>query len=256
MILNEVREMIENRFGDESIEHLQAVVNRYCLSITGSIWDAEDLAQDTWLKAISTLNDFGQKNVFGHKNPEAYLLRIAKNTWIDQARRKNLFLKILKREQPEVALPENGSFEIETAFLALRKHLTPLQRTVFLLRDVFGYSIAEAADKLQTTEGAVKAALHRARLALDAVKDELEQSILPVPKEEGLKAFLRALAAAYQMGDIATLIELAQQDELEPAVVFGIAQNQVIGKSLIQAQGATGQNYGIPMAHTIMLLAS
>jgi RNA polymerase sigma-70 factor (ECF subfamily) len=118
--------------GGKSLEHLQDVVNRYCLSLTGSSWDAEDLAQDTWLKAIETLK------ILGHTNPEAFLLRIAKNTWIDQSRRKTVLDRILKRERPKVTLPDNGPFEIETAFQALMKHLSPLQRTVFLLRDVFG----------------------------------------------------------------------------------------------------------------------
>jgi RNA polymerase sigma factor (sigma-70 family) len=204
----------------KSLEQLQAALSRYCLSLTESSWDAEDLAQDTWLKALGTLTGIG------HTNPEAYLLRIAKNTWIDQSRRNTVLARILKQEWPKASLPNNPTFEIEAAFQALMKHLSPLQRTVFLLRDVFGYSNAEAAAMLRTTEGAVKAALHRARHSLNSVKEEIGNEALPSTDEDGSKAFLKAIATAYQSGDIPVLVELAQRDAVEPAVAIAIVQNQ------------------------------
>lgn len=226
MILDHVTDQANESIGmmssDKSVEQLQAMLNRYCLSITGSHWEADDLAQDTWLKAIGIL--LGS----GHRNPEAFLLRIAKNTWIDQTRRKTVLARIEKLERCEAALPDSGSFEIETAFHALLIHLSPLQRTVFLLRDVFHYSIAEAAHLLQTSEGAVKAALHRARQSLEAVKDDLRTNILPVPEEESLKELLQALAAAYHAGDIATLVQLAARGDVEPVVAIGIVQNRML----------------------------
>ncbi|MDF2959728.1 MAG: DNA-directed polymerase subunit sigma [Paenibacillus sp.] len=211
---------------DKSLEQLQAVVHRYCLSLTGSGWDAEDLAQDTWLKAAGTLKSFG------HTNPEAFLLRIARNTWIDQTRRKAVLTRILRREQEKVILPDYGSVEIEAALQSLMKHLSPLQRTVFLLRDVLGFTCREAAERLETTEGAVKAALHRARQSLEAVKADLENDALPLPEEEGLRAFLRTFAAAYRMGDIAVLVELSQRGEVEPATVTGIIQTRLLRSSI------------------------
>ncbi|WP_124726797.1 RNA polymerase sigma factor [Staphylospora marina] len=207
----------------KSLERLQAVLNRYCLAVTGSDWDAEDLAQDTWLKATGTLRR-------GHANPEAFLLRIAKNTWIDQVRRKAVLARILNRERPKEALPDHGSFEIEWMFQALMKHLSPLQRTVFLLRDVFGYSSAETAEWLDTTEGAVKAALRRARRSLAAVRDELEKGTLPIPEKEHVKAFLRAVATAYQEGEVARLVELVLRDEADPAMVIGVVQSRALWK--------------------------
>ncbi|SFL60026.1 RNA polymerase sigma-70 factor, ECF subfamily [Paenibacillus sp. 1_12] len=205
-------------------EQLQMTVKRYCLSITGSSWDAEDLAQDTWLKARPILQETG------HANPEAYLLRIAKNTWIDQLRRSRSLSFILKQEQSMTVMPDHGALEMETAFLALIKHMSALQRTVFLLRDVLGYSIIETAQMLHTTEGAIKAALHRARQSLGAVRSDLEQGVLALPEAESSKALLRMLVAAYQLGDIAVLVELAQRDQLEPAVAIGIARNHLNSK--------------------------
>ncbi|MCR8633100.1 RNA polymerase sigma factor [Paenibacillus radicis (ex Xue et al. 2023)] len=216
----------ENLEDGKSVEQLQNHLNRYCLSLTGSIWDAEDLAQDTWLKALGNL-----KSQEHHSNPEALLLRIAKNTWIDQTRRNKVLDRILKREQPKVSMLDNDSFEIEAAFQALMKHLSPLQRTVFLLRDVLGFSIGDAAKLLKTTEGAMKAALHRARHALEAVKFDLKQGTLSLPEEEELRAFLRAIASAYQIGDITALMELSLRGEAVPAAAIGIVQYKLLQSS-------------------------
>lgn len=201
--------------GGKSLEQLQTALHRYCRSVTTSNWDAEDLAQDTWLKA------FGRVKVLEHPNPEALLLRIAKNTWIDQSRRKTVFNRILKQERPPVVWPENSLFEIEVVLHVLVKHLSPLQRTVFILRDVCHYANAEVAEMLATTEGAVKAALHRARRALDAVRDDLKKGGFPLPEEEGMRAYLLAFAVAYQEGDMATLVELSLRGEIDPVKRVG-----------------------------------
>ncbi|MFE6797587.1 RNA polymerase sigma factor [Paenibacillus chitinolyticus] len=204
------------------INQLQQTLKRYCLSMTKSSWEAEDLAQETWLRAMSSQGK-------GHANVEAMLLRIAKNTWIDQSRRKQVLARIMKSEQTQaVTRRDEGLLVIEETFRALLKHLPPLQRTVFLLRDVLGFSSLEAAVRLGTTEGAVKAALYRARQSLEAVRRDIETGTQVEPAENGMKAYLRMMAAAYEIGDIALLVELAQRDEVEPAVAFGLAQNHIL----------------------------
>ncbi|WP_256758883.1 RNA polymerase sigma factor [Cohnella sp. WQ 127256] len=209
-----------------NVVNLQTVLKRYCLSLTESTWDAEDLVQETWLKAISLLQSVG------HLNTEAYLLRIAKNTWIDHTRRKTVLDRILKAERSRASQPDQGgTFEIEAIFQALIKHLSPLQRAVFLLRDVLEYPIAETAAKLGTTEGAVKAALHRARQSLRLVQDDIEKDVLSLPEDEGLKTYLRIIAAAYRMGDMATLIQLVQMNEMEPAMAISMIHSKQLHKS-------------------------
>lgn len=133
------------------------------------------------------------------------------------------------------ATPENGLLEIEVAFHALTRHLPPLQRTVFLLRNVFEYSIAETARLLQTTEGAVKAALHRARKSLGSVRADLAGEALLHPSEEHLKDYLRSLASAYRLGDIPAIVELAMRDIAEPAAAIGILQTKIMGQNRIAA---------------------
>lgn len=222
-------------------EQLHATVRRYCLSITKSGHDAEDLAQDTWLKALPILG------TQGHSNPEALLLRIAKTTWIDQTRRKDVTLKLLKNQSMSAngAIVDNSDslFELEQLFQALLKHMPPLQRTVFILRDVFDYSTSETAQWLRTTEGAVKAALHRARHTLTQVKRELlEDKMGESGNSETAtdKNFIQALANAYQMSDIVMLIELMQQEQLVPAVV-----SSIIGNRLPHARGRSQTAHGV-----------
>ncbi len=222
MNIDDSIQMTDNTVSIHNFEELQAVLKRYCLSLTKSNWDAEELAQDTWVKAL------GKLNKFEHTNPKALLLRIAKNTWIDDMRRKAVFTRILNKEVAKVTAPEYGSFEIEIALQSLIKHLSPLQRTVFLLRDVFGYSINETSDILGTTEGAVKVALHRARKSLEAVQEEFLKGDLSLPESEKSKTFLRALTAAYQMENIATLVMLSYQDVVEPDMMIGIVNNKLL----------------------------
>ncbi|MCC3371625.1 RNA polymerase sigma factor [Cohnella sp. REN36] len=224
--------------GPDDLEALQAVVRRYCLSLTGSSWDGEDLAQETWLKALGT------RQLRHHPRPEALLLRIARHTWIDHARRKATLARILDGEgRGEIAhLDENG-LALEHALHAMTARLSPLQRTVLLLREVFDYTILETADLLNMTEGAVKAALHRARRALESMREELAEDELPLPADEGLKALLRAMAAAFRSGDVAALVSLAQQDVVAPAVAIGIVRQRMQSR-----EKPTAKRRGTPTA--------
>lgn len=115
---------------------------RYCLRLTGSPWDAEDLVQETLMKAFARLTLFWQP-----LDPRAYLFRIASNEWIDGLRRV-------------------GPADTLAAMEELVTRLPPRQRVVLLLSDDFRFRAAEVAAMIGSKEGAVKAALHRARSAL------------------------------------------------------------------------------------------
>ncbi|WP_127588331.1 RNA polymerase sigma factor [Paenibacillus koleovorans] len=212
----------------ERIEELQRAVNRYCLSLTRSGWDGDDLAQETWVKAWDAI---ASRN---HANPEALLIRVAKHTWVDQTRRRAVWQRKLEQLRiAAVASQRAGAVAdahsdtttgLEQIWHVLIRHLPPIQRAVFLLRDLFGYSAAEAATKLRTTEGAVKSALHRARQALAHVREELLQDRLADPVDEGMRAYLRMLASAYRNGDLAALLQLVERDVLEPVAAVAIAR--------------------------------
>jgi len=134
---------------------------RFCLRLTGSAWDAEDLSQETLLKALGGLYRFGQV-----LDPRAYLFRIASNTWIDQQRRSRPTAELDTVEDlPAAAAPEASS-NLSDAMEMLVRFLPPRQRVVFLLIEGFEFQAREVAAMLRLTDGAVKALLHRAREAL------------------------------------------------------------------------------------------
>lgn len=187
--------------------YLSALQN-YCKKLTGSQWEAEDLAQDTLLKALAKLTH--------HDNPKAYLFRIAKNAWIDQCRKQQRAEDCLFEEQM------TGEAGIDTtaiidAMSILIRHLTPLQRIVLLLRDVFELSSSEVADVIGATEGAVKAALHRARHNLTLLKEaQTEERMFSEAEEENHKEILNAYLTAFRNYDIEALVTLAQNDIVHP----------------------------------------
>ena len=120
---------------DADTKELSAALLRYSRSLTGSPWDAQDLAQDTWVKATAATAGVS------HVNPEALLLRIAKTTWIDRCRRKERFEHILKSGALH-PVPKEGElpWTVEEMLAAVLKHLTGKQRSAWLLMDVLDYS--------------------------------------------------------------------------------------------------------------------
>lgn len=208
---------------DEFVIELKGRLLQYCLYLTENRWSAEDLAQETWLKALHTLK------TKSHSNPQAFLFQIAKNCWIDQCRRQRLIkshLELVKNKP--ISTCELGFEYLEMIFQALIKHLTPLQRAVFLLKDVYEYSIIETANMLNTTQGAVKSALHRARESLGGVKRDLEANDLTIPDDSGYYSLLRNLAVAFQKGNVSRVVELLIQSEMEPNMAYVIAYNHLL----------------------------
>jgi len=227
--------------GRADLEKLQGALERYCLSLTESRWEAEDLSQETWLKVLES--SIGLK----HDNPEALLLRVARNAWIDKVRkqaRHQRRLQAIRSEAEPYALPDDSLIGIENAMLAIMKGLSPLQRAVFLMRDVYGYSAEESAIRLGLTVGAVKAALHRARAALPAVRNAIRSGEL---QEEGLRDVLRVLAHAYGSGDVETLLALVQHNDADPAPAIGALQSRRIRASAMPARrgGGTAPSMGM-----------
>jgi RNA polymerase sigma factor (sigma-70 family) len=137
---------------------------RYCHRLTGSAWDAEDLAQETLAKAFARLAYFWQP-----LEGKAYLFRIATNTWIDGHRRAKLPMDGLDAV-PEAADPASNieMGEMWGAMEALIQSLPPRQRVILLLTQVFDFTAGEVGAMIGLTEGAVKAAIHRARTTLKA----------------------------------------------------------------------------------------
>jgi RNA polymerase sigma-70 factor (ECF subfamily) len=170
------------RYLDE-IEALRPGLHGYCLRLTGNVWDAEDLVQDSLLRGFGAI---GRGDLHGDAsrvaNPRAYLLRIASNLWIDGLRRRERdpAAHALPREEAEPA-PAGSARE---AGEILFERTAPQQRAAIVLKDVFDFTLEEIAVLLSTTVGAVKSALHRGRERLK------EAPMKPAP---GARAPSRAL---------------------------------------------------------------
>jgi RNA polymerase sigma factor (sigma-70 family) len=198
---------------------------RYCEFLCGSHHEAEDVVQMTLLKALPILQ--GNKE---HPNVSALLRRIAKNTWLDNVRKRDkcdLQSPAQLSALTDYVQPEER-FEVEAALRLLMRRLTSRQRIVFLLCEVFEYTDREAAELLGTSRGAIKAMLHRARASLNTIpacKDSSSDT------EDEQKEILKAYVAAFYAADIRAFIHLCQDDTLDPVLatskVLRFAQRQI-----------------------------
>jgi len=184
------------------MQQIHARLLEYCMSVTGSPWDAEDLAQDACLKAMPVLT-----GRLSHDNPEAYVKRIAKTTWIDHLRRNRRLEVGWETWMSQDSLQETYPVELEPALHVTVRVLSPLQRTVLLMMDVLGYRAHETARALRTTEGAVKAALRRARKTLKE-RRKTEEEVVLEPSSDRDAVLVRAYAEAIRDGDAERIVRL------------------------------------------------
>jgi RNA polymerase sigma-70 factor (ECF subfamily) len=164
-------------------------LHRYCVRLTGNVWDGEDLMQDTLVRVFALLGKIDAKL----ENPRAYLIRTAANLWIDRMRRAAREQAALALEAPETLSPPPASqAEQRDAARRLFQSLHPQERAAVLMKDVFDLSLEEVAGLLGTSVGAVKAALSRARGRLEARRPPAG---FDAPPPELVERFMQALAA-------------------------------------------------------------
>jgi RNA polymerase sigma-70 factor (ECF subfamily) len=169
---------------------------RYCRKLAGNVWDAEDLVQETLLKGFASL---GAANAT-IDNPRGYLVRIATHLFIDARRHRAAEAAALASAPIEVAATPADRGEIGDASRRLFEALAPQERAAMVLKEVFDFSLAEIADTLSTSVGAVKAALHRAR---ERLKDEA-----PVRRRTATTALVDAFMQRLDASDLPGLLAL------------------------------------------------
>jgi RNA polymerase sigma-70 factor (TIGR02957 family) len=175
--------------------------------ILGSAADAEDVVQDAWLKWSAA--DRGQV-----ADPKAYLSRIGSNLSMERLRSARR-----KRETyvgpwlPEPILTSADTAEdvaaaesVSMAMLVVLETLSPLERAVFVLKEVFDFSYAEIGAAVERSESAVRQAGHRARNHVQARRPRFEA-------DRGKKrAVTERFFAAATGGDINDLMQLLAPD--------------------------------------------
>lgn len=219
IVLNEEFEM--------AIKPYMHVLRKYCLSITRTKWDGEDLLQETLLKAYESWMKEPKQMT------KAYLYRIASNTWIDKHRKRkieedmNQDLSQLKQEVDFVA--ESVVPVISNLF----SELTAKQRAVILFIFGFGYTAKETAGLLSVSEGSVKAVLHRARKGFKRIN---VHSYLDELDEEKTLPYITALNS----GDPDAVVRLYRKEMQEPFMQVG--KNKSAFSSAPMVQSLVGSN--------------
>jgi RNA polymerase sigma factor (sigma-70 family) len=144
----------------ELVDEIRPELHRYCARMTGSIFDGEDVVQETLAKAYFALGQMVQPPKL-----RPWLFRIAHNTAVDFVKRFEHDHVETVADVPDRAEPEESGVDpaLVEAALTVFAALPPTQRSAAIFKDVLGQSLEETALNMGTTVGAVKAALSRAR---------------------------------------------------------------------------------------------
>lgn len=173
----------------------------------GSVTDAEDVLQDTWL----SWNTADRDTV---RHPKAYLVRTVTNLSLNRltsarATRETYvgpwFPEPLLTS-PDIAAESELADSVSTAMLVVLETLSPVERAVFLLREVFGYSHAEIAETLERPEPTVRQIAHRAREHVQARRPRFDAD--QTRRRQVTAQFLAACSG----GDLNAVMELLAPD--------------------------------------------
>lgn len=194
-----------------------------CYRMTGSATDADDIVQDTFVKALERPPTDMEAPI------RPWLVKVAMNLGRDHLRRRR------RREYfgpwlPSPVLTDGDESQLDhpistddspgvrydlmesvtLAFLLALEALTPAQRAVLLLRDVFDFSTAETAGALDMSESNIKVTLHRARRIMRSYEKNRISNFSKRVEEmrDTLQRFLSRLAS----GDVQGLKEMLAAD--------------------------------------------
>ena len=206
------------RFLDLTAE-LRPALHGYCRRLAGNLWDAEDLVQDTLLRA------FGHLGVVNHtiRNPRAYLLRTATNVWIDELRRRERAAHTppMDAGDPTASDPAHAlSGDVRAAGARLLHLLSPQERAAVVLKEMFDMSLEEIAELLATTTGAVKVALHRGR---ERLREPWSASAArrPLPSPELIDRWIERYKAKDLQGLAALMLDGGTVENVGEALQVG-----------------------------------
>jgi RNA polymerase sigma-70 factor (ECF subfamily) len=205
----------------------------HCYRMTGSVTEAEDLVQETMLRAWRGFGAFQ-----GNSSLRTWLYRIATNVCLDalKKRRRRLLRPEGSASDPRLPVgPPTGELEwlepypdaelvdpgggpedryllhekISLAFLEVLQLLPPRQRAIFLLRDVLSWRSGEIADLLQVSVPAVESALHRARTTLAHHRQPGNDDYFQGGSlDEATESLLERYVKAWETNDLTGLVDL------------------------------------------------
>jgi RNA polymerase sigma-70 factor (ECF subfamily) len=186
-------------------------------NMLGSVADAEDVVQETWLAWAARVQ---APNAGPIDNPRAYLVRIAVHQALARQavihRRRETYIGPWLPEPLVSPLADNGSAShtgdaadaavqaeaVSMALLVVLETLTPLERAVFVLGEVFGYTHPEIAEILGRRPAAIRQLAHRAREHVQARRPRYQAE--PGVRRQVTERFIAAVSG----GDLPTLLHL------------------------------------------------
>ncbi len=212
----------------ETIEEYRPAVWKYCMRLTSNAWDAEDLLQETFMKAFVSLGQIKHPVI-----PKSYLFRIASNTWIDQHRKAKQGTNRGWHESDEwlEETQNDRRMDVLEGIEVLIDSLSPRHAVVVLLMEVFDFSGREVAEMLQTTNGAVHAMLARARIKLRSASSDEQYEREKAPHvKENMNPLISRYVEAFHQQDTAKLMDLYA----EHAEIHFLNAGIVRGRALIK----------------------
>jgi RNA polymerase sigma-70 factor (ECF subfamily) len=247
----------------------------HCYRMLGSLQDAEDLVQETYLRAWRGIDAFEGRTSF-----RAWLYRIATNACLNALARHATAHRMLPEAlgppsrhlptgspatevawlepYPDVALEgvadhapgPDARYEmresVQLAFVAAIQHLPPRQRAVLLLRDVLGWSAAETAGQLDASVASVNSALQRARATLGQRFPSGRPDDAAPPPDDRQRALLDRYLQAWEGADLDRFVALLTEDAVltMPPWRVWYAGREAIGAFF--AWAATSVGHGPP----------
>jgi RNA polymerase sigma-70 factor (ECF subfamily) len=238
---------VDRREFTRSTEPFRRELLAHCYRMLGSVDEAEDLVQETYLRAWRSFDSFE-----GRSSLRTWLYQIASNACLTAVRQRSrrplpsglggpdeganvppaaadsdvLWLQpipdaLVRPERGDPAAVAVSRESLRLALIASFQYLPPRQRAVLLLRDVLAFPAAEVAEILGTTTVAVKSALQRARARLEEVAPAADQ--VAEPSEPEARALLDQYIRAFETSDAAALKQLLHRDatlELPPSAAW------------------------------------
>lgn len=217
----------------DAVEPLRGELIAHCYRMLGSLADAEDMVQETWVRAWKSWESFVPRLDDDRRSVRAWLYRIAPNrcvTLLSRRRRRELPTQMtpgadVPREVawleplPDARLRYADQLgpadrlvareSLELTFVAALQWMPAKQRAVVLLRDVLGYSAAEVAEMLDTTVAAVNSAMQRASAQRRLLRRAGTAARASSPE---IDEIARRYADAWERGDVEAIVSMLAEE--------------------------------------------
>jgi len=212
-------------FGNDTFEQLRPLLFSIAYRMLGSASEAEDVVQDAWLRARQDANA-------DVRSPRAYLTTIVTRLCIDQLRSAER----TRMEYPGPWLPEpiaepnqepaELASSLSMAFLLMLEQLTPTERAVFLLREVFEMEFSEIGTIIGKSDANTRQILTRARARLRNPQPRF--SVTRRESEQIVERFRHAVATG-DMNEMLAVLDVDAQLIADGGGKVAAATRPVIG---------------------------